>query len=46
MSEQSRELLKVDSEVLNHKIIELEQDVYESKTIQLDLLEKLKEMEI
>ena len=45
-SEELKERLKNDADSLNSKLILMEQDVFESKTIQLDLLEKLKEMEI
>jgi formylmethanofuran dehydrogenase subunit E len=37
--------IKYDNEDLNQKILMLEEDLYESKTIQLDLLEQLKTLE-
>jgi len=44
-SESARESLKNDIAELNEKIVVLEEEVYESKTIQLDLLDQLKVME-
>ena len=41
-----RRNLQIDVDTLNEKIISLEEQLYESKNIQLDLLERLKEMEI
>ena len=38
-SEESRQFLKEDIEQLNDKIIGFEEDLFESKTIQLDLLD-------
>lgn len=42
MSEDSREQLKLDLNDANEKIIQIEEELYESKTIQLELLENLK----
>ena len=44
-NESARESLKNDISELNEKIIVLEEELYESKTIQLDLLEQLKVLE-
>lgn len=41
-SEENREILKADLEDANSKIVDLEEDLFESKTIQLELLENLK----
>lgn len=41
-SEQARRQLKEDIEELNNKIVGFEEDLYESKVIQLDLLDQLK----
>lgn len=41
-SEQARSQLKDDIEELNNKIVNFEEDLYESKVIQLDLLDQLK----
>ena len=38
----SKDSCKQNNSELNIKIIDLEQEVFEAKTIQLDLLEKLK----
>jgi hypothetical protein len=44
-SEEQREGLKQDLSEANAKIIALEEELYESKTIQLELLENLKATE-
>ena len=44
-SEEQRQELKTDLENSNGKIADLEEDLYESKTIQLELLENLKHAE-
>ena len=44
-SEESREQLKLDLNEANEKIIQIEEELYESKTIQLELLENLKQAE-
>ena len=44
-SQEARRQLKIDCEQLSTKIVELEEELYESKSIQLDLLEQLKQME-
>ena len=44
-SEESRNSLKEDLNEANSKIIQLEEELYESKTIQLELLENLKATE-
>jgi chromosome segregation ATPase len=44
-SETKRKNLKDDIQELNDRIISFEEEVYESKNIQLDLLEQLREME-
>ena len=41
-----RRNLQIEVDTLNEKIITLEEQLYQSKTIQKDLLERLKEMEI
>jgi hypothetical protein len=41
-SEEQRNSLKEDLNDSNNKIISLEEELYESKTIQLELLENLK----
>ena len=41
-SEDAREQLKMDLNDANEKIIQIEEELYESKTIQLELLENLK----
>jgi hypothetical protein len=45
-SEESRDSLKKDLGEANLKIVELEEDLFESKTIQLELLENLKHSEL
>ena len=45
VSEESRKRFKKDLEDANIKITTLEEDIFESKTIQLELLENLKEVE-
>ena len=44
-SEEARQFLKEDIGSLNEKIIHFEEDLFESKTIQLDLLDQLKLVE-
>ena len=44
-SEEARNLLKIDIGELNDRIIVMEEENYETKNIQLDLLEQLQEME-
>lgn len=44
-SEDARKDLKIDLEELNNKLTSLEEELYDSKTTQLDLLEQLKELE-
>ena len=44
-SEEARTNLKKDLEVANQKIIEVEEDLYQSKSIQLELLNNLKTAE-
>lgn len=44
-SEMSRRSLKKDITELNSKIIIIEEELYESKNIQLDLLEQIKMLE-
>jgi len=44
-SEEARESLKRDIEGYNQKIMVLEEDLFESKTIQLELLDNLKQAE-
>ena len=41
-SEEARTFLKEDIDGLNQKIIVFEEELFESKTIQLDLLDQLK----
>ena len=45
ISENARRELKNDMQELNEKIIILEEELYESKTIQLDLLDQVKLLE-
>lgn len=44
-SERVRQQLKQDIETLNLKIVDLEESLYESKQIQLDLLDQLQQVE-
>lgn len=44
-SEEARKVLKIDIEELNERIIAFEEETFEAKNIQLDLLEQLKELE-
>lgn len=44
-SEDARRQLKIDLEELNQRLISIEEELYESKTIQLELLEQLKDLE-
>lgn len=44
-SEEMRKQLKQDLKDANHRFVQLEEELYESKTIQLELLENLKQAE-